>query len=153
MAEQEARQVLPEVQEYIERLDAADKAHSAALNAANEKYPQRYADGDEAQRQRAGFHTEVTASYQALTDAYNAAWEALRNSGDPLVKWIADNCANYSADARVILTALPATLGQLDALAEDEGWCPVWDSFRQQAIDAGVAPSAKAPGAAVDVAA
>jgi hypothetical protein len=153
MAEQEARRVLPEVQKYVESMDAADRAQGAALDAASEKNPQRYGYGEEARRQRAAYGEEVTASYQTWSDAQRAAWEALKGSGDPLVKWIAENCAEYRADARVILTALPATLGELDALAEAEGWCPVWDGFRQRALDAGVAPGTEAPGATVDVAA
>ncbi|MFE1840756.1 hypothetical protein [Streptomyces sviceus] len=145
MTEQGAREMLPEVRAYVEAMEAASTEEGKIRQAANARYPQRFGWDEEAQRQM-GAHNEVTGeAYRVRIQAQNDAWGALKTSGDPLVRWIAENCAEYRDQAQQVLTALPATLGELDALAEKGGWCGVWDAFRQQAIDAGAFPGIAAP--------
>ncbi|MWA07648.1 hypothetical protein [Streptomyces sp. BA2] len=61
------------------------------------------------------------------------------------MKWIAENCAEYREQAQCILAVLPATVEELDDLADTNEWCPVWDAFRREAIDAGVMPGVTPP--------
>ncbi|WP_190086382.1 hypothetical protein [Streptomyces longisporoflavus] len=145
MAEQGARQMLPEVQTYIQSVEAATAAQSAAAVAADQKYPERYGYGENSRSQASAYSEEIRKVYDTGAETLEAAWNALKTSGDPLVKWIAENCGEYRAEARCILAALPATVDELDDLAEANDWCRVWGSFRQQAIDAGVMPGITPP--------
>lgn len=143
--EQETRKMLPEVRKYVESVEAATAAMRAAEGQARTKYPERYHYSDKGRRQAAAFDEELSKAYTAHREAQTAAWRALTASGDPLVKWIAENCAEYTEQAEAVLTALPATVEELDDLAEREDWCPVWDRFRQGAIEAGVVPGVTPP--------
>ncbi|MFC8350830.1 hypothetical protein [Streptomyces sp. NPDC057280] len=135
----------PEVRKYVESVDAAQAACSAAVAAAEEKYPGRFGYDEEARRQALAFNQEADAAQTAYQDALEGAWDGLKASGDPLVKWIAENCDDYREQARQVLTALPATVGELDDLADEKDWCTVWDDFRQRAIEAGVMPGVTPP--------
>ncbi|MCX4862446.1 hypothetical protein [Streptomyces canus] len=145
MAEQEARRMLPDVQKYIESLDAAVTAREAAVKAAGEKYPQRFGYSEDNRRQALAYDNTVDTAYAECESNRATAWEALKASSDPLVKWIAENCASYKAEAHSVLSALPATVSELDDLADRKDWCGVWDTFRQRAIDAGVMPGVTPP--------
>ncbi len=137
--------MLPEVQKYVESVEAATTAQSAAVTAAGEKYPERHGYGEEGRRQDSAYSEEIRKAYTTSAAAQRAAWEALKASGDPLVKWIAENCGEYRTEAQRILAILPATVDELDELADAQGWCGVWGDFRQRAIDAGVMPGITAP--------
>ncbi|MBQ0850187.1 hypothetical protein J8N05_18480 [Streptomyces sp. BH-SS-21] len=140
MAEQETRQMLPEVQKYLASIEAATAARQEALREVHAKYAGRYVDTKDGQLQLAAYNQASNTAYDACEEARTAAWEALTTSDDPLVKWIAKNCANYRSEAQHVLTALPATVEELDAVAASNDWCPVWAEFRQQAMDAEVIP-------------
>lgn len=140
MADSETRQMLPDVQKYVEAIDAAEAARSKARADADEKYSGRYGYGNEAQEQRAAHRKAVNDAYKPWAAAFEGAWEALKSSSDPLVKWIAENCKGYESEARRVLEALPATLVELDELALDHDWCNTWARFRDQALEAGVLP-------------
>ncbi|MEV5762744.1 hypothetical protein AB0L61_39000 [Streptomyces tendae] len=140
MTEQGAQQMLPDVRKFIDAVEAATAARRAAVDTAAEKYPNRYGRSQDAQRQALAYSDEIERAYTTCSDVREAAWNALKTSGDPLVRWIAENCAEYPMEARQVLTALPAALNDLDAVAEVGGWCSVWNAFRQRAIDAGVVP-------------
>ncbi|MEV0254796.1 hypothetical protein AB0H82_11110 [Streptomyces sp. NPDC050732] len=145
MADQEARQMLPEVQKYLETVEAAATARNAAISAAESRYPERYSSNEDGRRQYAAYVKQVNNAYEACRVTWEAAWEALKASSDPLVKWIAENCAEYRGEARHVLAALPATVDELDDLADTQGWCGVWGELLQRAIDAGVAPGVNPP--------
>ncbi|MDQ1041795.1 hypothetical protein [Streptomyces sp. V4I2] len=137
--------MLPEVQKYVESVEAATTAQSAAVTAAGEKYPERHGYGEEGRRQDSAYSEEIGKAYTMSADAQKAAWEALKTSDDPLVKWIAENCGEYRTEAQYILAILPATADELDDLADTRDWCGVWGDFRQRAIDAGVMPGITPP--------
>ncbi|MFD5445929.1 hypothetical protein [Streptomyces tendae] len=143
--EQGAQQMLPDVQRFIDAVEAATAARRAAVDTAAEKYPNRYGRSQDAQRQALAYTDEIESAHTTCSDVREAAWEALKTSGDPLVRWIAENCAEYPAEARQVLTALPATLDELDELAERGGYCGVWNVFRQRALAAGVVPGVTPP--------
>lgn len=135
----------PEVRKYVESVDAANAAYKAAVDAAAAKYPERFGFTEDGERQARAFDKEADAAYAACNAARTTAWDALKASSDPMVKWIAENCAQYKGEAQHVLSALPATVDELDELADRQGWCGVWGEFRQQAIDAGVMPGFTPP--------
>jgi hypothetical protein len=137
--------MLPEVQKYMESLEAALTAREAAVKAAGEKYPKRSGYSEDDRRQALAFNNTVNTAFAECDSIHATAWEALKASSDPLVKWIAENCASYKAEAHSVLSALPATVDELDDLAARKDWCGVWDTFRQRAIDAGVMPGVTPP--------
>lgn len=74
--------------------------------------------------------------------AYAAAWDALKASAStPLVRWIAENCADEKSAALKALALLPAPLEDLDAFALHEGWCDTYGELRAAAEKAGVLPA------------
>ncbi|MFJ4791007.1 hypothetical protein [Streptomyces sp. NPDC088794] len=143
MTEQEIRRMLPEVQRFVESMAAATDAEYEATEVARNKYTERYGDSEEALRQSRAYSGDVLKASARCRRAYADAWDSLKSSSDPFVKWIADHCGSYRSEARVVLTALPSTVEDLDRLAEAEGWCEVWDDLREQAVDAGVMPGAE----------
>lgn len=147
MANQEERQILPEVKAYIEAVEAASAAFEKALSEARSKYPKyrAYDRTDETREHRQAFADVEDAAYDAHRAAYSTAWDALEQSSDPLVKWIAENCRSYDREALMILKALPATADELEEIADREEWCGAWNSFRDQAIEAGVMPGIEPP--------
>ncbi|TLS45806.1 hypothetical protein FE633_13710 [Streptomyces montanus] len=149
MAEQGARQMLPEVQKFVESVEAAIAARVATVEAAEQKYPERHSCGEVGRREYNAYSEEINKAYAKCSGVQAAAWGALKVSSDPLVKWIAENCTEYREQAQSVLAALPATVDELDDLADKNDWCSVWDEFRRQAINAGVMPGIKPPSPAM----
>lgn len=152
MAEQEGRQMLPEVAEYIKTRDEAQTAHDAAFRALDEKYRsvRGYDDYDSAEnrekrRERSHGRDEAYKTWQIAT---NEAWNKLGQSSDPLVRFITEKCKDYQEYAIHVLRILPATVEELDQLAESQDWCHIWGQFRDQAIEAGAMPGYTLPSAA-----
>jgi hypothetical protein len=125
-------------------VDMTDRlaAYDAAQRSAREAY--------EVARRRAWEAYEVARrpAWEAYEVARRPAWEAYEAAersargalacGDPLVDWIIDNTSGYRGEPLQVLRALPATLAELDALADDAGWCEEWDALRAAAIRDGV---------------
>jgi hypothetical protein len=145
----------PEVQQYLDAVKAADAAHhlcavqcdaaySAAFRAAREggwTKPAGACCQDCAWRETPlalAIQKVREDSYKTREAARATAWDALRASEVPLVRWIAENCGEYAYEANKVLAALPAPLEELDALASEHNWCGAWDAFRRQALAAGV---------------
>jgi hypothetical protein len=117
--------MLPEVQEYFDTIDRLEtELRDATEKVGDDLY---YSD-------RTEYYKQVDAARNANLSGQQAAWDKLKESNDPLVKWIAENAEEYHAQARVVLRALPATLHELDAIARDHDWCYVWGQFRDRAI-------------------
>ena len=61
---------------------------------------------------------------------------------DPLAAWIVEYAMpSYEAEALAVLRTLPATMDQLDALADERGWCNAWADQVAAARVAGVLPA------------
>jgi hypothetical protein len=149
----------PEVQQYLDAVKAADAAHdliadqcdaadSAAFRAAGASGRPKPAG---ACRSSCAWSATPLArairkvredSYKTREAARATAWDALRASEVPLVRWIAEECGEFCYEADEVLAALPAPLEELDALASERNWCDVWDAFRRQALAAGVVADA-----------
>lgn len=138
--------MLPEVKAYVAAREAARAAFNESIKDAEAKYPMRndWNAGD-SRVQRQAFREAQDAAYGARSVAFDTAWGALKQSGDPLVKWIAENAEDYAGEALIVLQALPATLDELDDLAERQDWCGTWTSLKERAIAAGVMPGIEPP--------
>lgn len=120
------------IAETQEELDAAEAAHKAAIEA----YDKTYAEFDRLRRAQAA----------AIEASYTERAEALKNSEDPMVKWIAENTLRSNrAYAEEILKRLPDTLENLDAYAQGAGWCSDWSRMVQRAVNDGVVAWAPVP--------
>lgn len=152
MTDSQTRELLPEVQAYITAVDTAVRAARETRVALETKYSDAFRDGDyygtEKSELRAAHHRERNAAYQTRQVATNEAWNRLTQSSDPLVRFIAENCKEYQGYAIQVLKLLPATVDQLDELAENQDWCQIWGQFRDRAVEAGVMPGVKPMSAA-----
>ncbi|UQA91663.1 hypothetical protein [Streptomyces halobius] len=144
MTDTENRQMLPEVAAYIEARDKAEETYKAAGKEIGAKYSAAFGGLDyhseESKEQRKAHRQERDAAWEQRHIAINEAWNAMKQSSDPLVRFIAEHCKEYQGEAIEALKALPATADELDELAEDWNWCRIWDQFRAQAVEAGVFP-------------
>ena len=87
--------------------------------------------------------TERTA-WEVYEATRRTAWEQLLRdvADDPLAAWIVEHAMpTYPDQAIVVLKALPATLDQLDQLAEDNDWCDTWAEQVTAARTAGALPA------------
>lgn len=149
MTDTETRELLPDVKTYLAAVEAALQAFREAESALGDKYPQRGEYTDEGREQRRKHYDELGAASDAHDAASQAAWDVLKTSSDPLVKWIAEKAGGYQNQAAQVLNVLPATLEELDALAGEHEWCGTWTALRDRAIAAGVMPGYVPPSAAV----
>ncbi|MFE5847727.1 hypothetical protein ACFQ7N_39515 [Streptomyces niveus] len=133
MADTEEKTMLPEVSAYVAALDAAEDAYRTALGISGPINCCAECSSDRP-------FSELVAAGSALREARSAANTALHEAQDPLVRWIARNADGWPTECDTVLRALPATLGELDTLAKESGWCGVWAELRDRAIDAGVVP-------------
>ena len=120
----------PEVEQYIATAKAVQHTYNEQCHAARLKCSANEITCGEMCDQQAEAH-------RTWMVATNEAWNALKQCSDPLVSWIVDNCKDYQPEARAVLKALPATVEELDRLAEDENWCQIWDNFRARAAEDG----------------
>ncbi|WP_199550132.1 hypothetical protein [Streptomyces sp. N35] len=141
MAEQDTERMLPDVQKYFAALEKADQEYRAARDVLAGKFPQRHDCTPEGDRQYDEHRDEVRKADDAKYRTGEAAWEVLAASSDPLVKFIGENWSQYRCDAEVVLAALPATVEELDTLADQNGWCGVYEQFKADAIEAGALPA------------
>lgn len=138
MADTEERQMLPEVQAYLTARAEAETTQREAEQALYAKYPDRYGYSAENRQQRDAFYAESEEIVTKHRVARNEAWNALKGSSEPLVRWIAEHCKDYQSEALVVLRALPATLDELDELADRQDFCHIWNQFRDQAAEEGL---------------
>lgn len=137
--------MLPDVAAYLKAVDAAEYARNTERDAINKQYP---FISDPAAWDTAKYRESETArskAHQESVDRYHtamaAALKALRESSDPLVAWVAREVQPYHEDeALALLKALPMTVEELDAFADDADWCSAYTRLRLDAQQAGVLP-------------
>lgn len=125
----------PELEPHFAAIDAARAAYSAACREARGRHDP--AGGpDECPGCRI-----TDSAWAAFIDARTDAFAALKDCADPLVRWIADNCADEVGAALAAVRILPAPMSALDALAREQRWCEEYDDLRAKARKAGVLPA------------
>lgn len=121
-------QLIPDARAFIEAKDAARAAYDQSFETIDtiEEYTKRRAAADQA---HADYNT-----------ADRAAWDALKESSNPLVAWIGVHADRWPSEATTALRHLtPETdLAYLDELAENHGWCSVWGGLRRRMVADGV---------------
>lgn len=124
--------MLPEIEIFTSAVRVARDVRNADFDKAHAAYTGRnYSEFKE-------FDAESRRSRSAYECAFTAAWNALVASDDPIVRFIASECRDYTDEAITVLEALPATLEQLNALAREHDWCDRWDHFLDRARETGV---------------
>lgn len=127
--------MLPDVEAYNAAVTKADEDYQTALDAVASKHR-------EAGTMYEGvYYDEADSLIKPRNDAKDAAWEALKESADPFVAWVATNCKDYQYEAIIVLQHAPFTdADALEELRSQHGWCGAWTSLHEQAEAAGVIP-------------
>jgi hypothetical protein len=127
----------PEVEQFLAARAVADKTQNEALSAPD--FPQ-HGYGAIAGCIGCAAEGPIDEAHEAAVDA---AWDALKASSDPLVSWIAANGRTHAYEAVIVLKALPASMAELNDLAQRSGWCGAWVRYRSAAEEAGVLPESE----------
>lgn len=155
--------MLPEVEKYFELKKKADDEHVASNRELMRKFPDPvyppdklgwnvfdqltnterteamttyYREQEVASTARRGDRDRAHAARELGVEA---AHKALAKTKDPLVMWMVKHVFPYHREyGEVILQTYPAPLAELDQIADNNGWCNVWDSYRSRALAAGV---------------
>lgn len=119
--------------EYGKAVDAARAECDKVVTAARAEYD----------KVRAAAYAEYGKVLNAIWDecdkVLNAAWvDMATKTSDPLALWIIKNCSERQEEALIVLEALPASLEELNEIANEYGWCGDWDEFVAQAQADGV---------------
>lgn len=133
------------VRAYLGEIREADADFADQLRPHSDKFSEAirgYEWGSAEYRAACQALDEARAELLAACNARKAAAQQklIAAVNDPLVPWMFEHCAadGYPDHVLDVIKHLPATLDQLDQLADDEGWCGVWDDYRTRAIRDGV---------------
>jgi hypothetical protein len=139
------RTPLPEVVAFEAALDKATEDFNTAYERLDDMYPRRFEHWhEEFTPQSEAFSCQISEYRLRRRKAREAAWDALKDSPDPLVVWIVTNVPllDFSDEVRTVLSILPATYDELEELARTYNWCSHWNRLRDEAVAAGVLPDA-----------
>jgi len=124
--------MLPEVQTFLDELQAADNAYAEKRGEIHDKFG--------ADREK----------YKALRDtldaARQAAWDHLQNGegNDKLASYIAEHHRDQWGHVVPLLKQLPLSREDLDEYVDDKD-CDEWNAAYVAAVQAGVLPDSGAP--------
>jgi len=134
----------PEVEAYLKGHEVAAGTYSRTVRAARNTYNQRTDSSYGPRTQHWDVYNLAVAEALKLYDSAKcAARDALSRHSDPVVQFIVEHSlSGYPNQSELILRALPATFQELQEIAEEHDWCDDWDSFVDEAAEAGVYPKA-----------
>jgi len=142
--------MLPEVVLYLATIESAKKEYDdwyKDIQSRRPTYDRYYATWRESDRQTAyekwntDFYEENTKRKDARRATCEKAYIELgRVTTDPVVRWLVKNLSAYPTYVNEVLPILPATREQLEDLANTHEWCDEFDSFLEQATEAGLIP-------------
>lgn len=153
--------MLPEVQEFLDVKEKADKEYNDWHAHARDNQPRRprrpswdisfYGESDNSQEWREyeekyrvwdeNYQKEYSSTQEKHRMVLRAARKKLRaKTKDPVVQWMMDNIPDHWTYVETVLPALPATREELEDLATEHDWCTEFDTFLEEATDAGVIP-------------
>jgi hypothetical protein len=139
--------MLPEIEAYFAAVTITPEQIREKLDAIAAKYREDY--GTENNWSDYTFRNYRDACQQVNSttarEVRRGAWDKLKESEDPLVRYIAENLRDFSEHAEEVFKILPATLDELDQLAAAKSWCSDWDRYVRAAQRAGVLPEAESP--------
>lgn len=142
--------MLPEVERFLETKRKADQEWEAWHATARRDEPRR----DWNVMYDSPGYNEFRAKHSAWSERFNAEYsreqekhsQALRvarkqlrdETKDPMIIWMMDNIQDYWSYIETVIPELPATREELEDLATRHDWCTEFDSFMEQATEAGV---------------
>lgn len=142
--------MLPEVERFLEIKRKADQEWEAWHATARQDEPRRdwnlTYESPEYRAFRAKhsvwsekFNREYSREQEKHSQALRVARKQLRDeTKDPMIIWMMDNIQDYWSYIETVLPELPATREELEDIATQHDWCTEFDSFMEQATEAGV---------------
>lgn len=114
--------MLPEVQIYVDAIEAADATRIAQQEMVDRSRANHF--DRTLHRQR----TNCVSDQRELVSSL--AWEELTNTAtDPLLKLLLEDFSSYREQIEVLMRALPCTLEEMNRLRREHSWCEVYDRF------------------------
>lgn len=87
------------------------------------------------------YHERYSKEQMKYQIAIQTARDVLRaKTKDPMAVWMIDNLPDHWEYVEKVLPILPASREDLEDLANEHDWCNEFDSFLDQATEAGVVP-------------
>lgn len=127
--------MLPEVEKFFETRSTTVAAYDDEVSKIRREYNTGNLSYVTYEAKRANLRERRN---QAFADAKT---EILR-SDDKLVRYLINELfAEYPSFCTIVLEALPAGMAELNALAEQHGWCGEWEQLVAQARRADVLPA------------
>lgn len=132
--------MLPEVERYFVDRDKIQKEFDTWRQGCDDKQPPySYVSGSEYPAWATQYHEEARKWNAKLNKAHHERCEKLRTeTTDPMIPWMIDNLGDYTSYMDDVLQILPATIDQIEELANANNWCGEFDTFLGQAIATGV---------------
>lgn len=142
--------MLPEVQAYFDAVHGNDREADRAYGRMIEETPVPSWNPKASDDVRAAYHEahekRVLASQaldRAQKERHAAAYAALVNSDNPIVRWLMTDpevTRDYSSYADTVLRSLPLTREEIDDFGERQSWCGDYGRLLAKARVAGVLP-------------
>ena len=151
--------MLPEVKAYFENQDGTDAAYIEDAQVASDNPVPVWRETWNAEERAAFYEAETkraAAQLQARQERRErraAARELLRNSSDPVVRWLVTDRVlerDYTSYRDEVLQALPMSREDMEAFGDRRGWCSDYERMLERAKAANVLPEPTAPLADID---
>ncbi|MFI6512890.1 hypothetical protein ACIBCT_35265 [Streptosporangium sp. NPDC050855] len=143
--------MLPEVEKYFAARDARNSSdYWDRRSQAEQDNPVPAWSPLLPKEERAAYYVAAEKREAALRQVDNdwkeaeaAAFDALRESENAMVRWIATTppvLNGYEHHAHTVLRALPMTREEIETFGDEQGWCGEYGRFLRLAEKAGVLP-------------
>lgn len=151
--------MLPEVQAYFDNQDGSNASYEEDERVARENPVPVWRETWNSEQRAAFYAAEEKRAIAQLKarqerrERRAAAMDHLRNSDNPVVKWLATDRViqrDYTSYRDQVLQALPMTREQIEAYGDRQGWCGDYERMMERAKEAGVLPEPIPPLANID---
>lgn len=146
--------MLPEVQAYFDAQDNSNAAYEEDERIARENPVSMWRESWNAEERATFYAAEEKRALAQLKarqerrERRAAAMDHLRNSDNPVVKWLATDRVvqrDYISYRDQVLQNLPMTREQIDGFGDRQGWCGDYARMLERAEKAGVLPEPTPP--------
>lgn len=151
--------MLPEVQAFFDAQDGSNAAYEEDERIARENPVAMWRETWNAEERATFYAAEEKRAIAQLKarqerrERRAAAMDHLRNSDNPVIKWLATDRViqrDYISYRDQVLQALPMTREQIEAYGDRQGWCGDYERMMERAREAGVLPEPIPPLADID---
>jgi hypothetical protein len=138
--------MLPEVQEFFATQDGSDESYMEQDRIARENPVPMWRETWTAEERAAFYEAEEKREMaqlkarQARRERRAASIDVLKNSSDPVVKWLVTDRViqrDYVSYRDAVLRALPMTREEIDSFGDRQGWCGDYARMLDRAEKAG----------------